>query len=68
MSNPIKKYPDTKASPDFAALEENIQKFWQENEVFVKSLEKNKHNNKVADYIFYDGPPLLMVYLIMVIY
>jgi isoleucyl-tRNA synthetase len=51
------KYPNTKASPDFADLENNIQRFWQENKVFDKSLEQNKNNKQDKNYIFYDGPP-----------
>ena len=38
----------------FAQAERNILKFWQEKEIFKKSLEKTK---KGKNYIFYDGPP-----------
>ena len=38
----------------FPKLEENIQKFWTENKIFQKSLDKNKGKQ---DYVFYDGPP-----------
>lgn len=38
----------------FVETEKEILKFWQENQVFEKSLEKTKDN---APYIFYDGPP-----------
>lgn len=38
----------------FPQIEENILKFWQENSIFEKSLEKTKNN---TPYIFYDGPP-----------
>ncbi len=37
-----------------AAREEEILKFWQENRIFEKSLEKEAPK---GDYIFYDGPP-----------
>ncbi|MDO8240378.1 MAG: isoleucine--tRNA ligase [Candidatus Moranbacteria bacterium] len=38
----------------FPKMEEEVLKFWEENQVFEKSLEKNK--DKQA-YVFYDGPP-----------
>ena len=38
----------------FVDSEHNVLKFWQENKIFEKSLEKTKNNEP---YIFYDGPP-----------
>ncbi len=38
----------------FVSTEENILKFWQDNNIFKKSLQKTEKN---APYIFYDGPP-----------
>ena len=38
----------------FVDSEHNVLKFWQENKIFKKSLEKTKNNEP---YIFYDGPP-----------
>lgn len=38
----------------FSQAEKNILKYWQEKEIFKKSLEKTK---KGKNYIFYDGPP-----------
>jgi isoleucyl-tRNA synthetase len=37
-----------------AAREEAILKFWQENKIFQKSLEKK---SRKGDFIFYEGPP-----------
>ena len=37
-----------------AEREEQILKFWQENDIFKKSVEKDSPN---GDYVFYDGPP-----------
>jgi len=37
-----------------ALREEKVQKFWKENDIFNKSVEKESPN---GDYIFYDGPP-----------
>ena len=39
---------------DFPAMEEEVLKFWQENQTFEKSLEQRKNND---EFVFYDGPP-----------
>ncbi len=38
----------------FPKLEKEVLSFWKENDVFKKSLEKNRDNKP---YVFYDGPP-----------
>ena len=38
-------------------LEEKILKFWQENKIFEKSVEKPAGKKPKGDFIFYDGPP-----------
>ena len=38
----------------FPQIEEEILKFWQDNKMFEKSLEKNKNKKS---FVFYDGPP-----------
>ena len=50
---------DREATPQvenfsFSEAEKKILKFWQEKDIFKKSLEKTK---KGKNYIFYDGPP-----------
>ena len=40
--------------PNFNDLEKDILKFWDENNIFQKSLEQTKDGEP---YIFYDGPP-----------
>ena len=40
--------------PNFPKLEEEILKFWEENKIFEKSLERTK---KGKPFTFYDGPP-----------
>jgi isoleucyl-tRNA synthetase len=40
--------------PDFPKLEEEVLKFWEENQIFEKSLEQTKDGQP---YTFYDGPP-----------
>jgi len=39
---------------DFSKKEEEVLKFWQDNKIFEKSLEKNKDKDLFS---FYDGPP-----------
>ena len=45
-----------KVSPqvNFAGEEEAVLQFWQDNDVFEKSLEQRRGND---EYVFYDGPP-----------
>lgn len=38
----------------FAAREQHILKFWQENRIFEQSIEVRRHNPL---FVFYDGPP-----------
>ena len=40
--------------PDFSKLEEEVLKFWEDNKIFEKSLEKTQSGKP---YTFYDGPP-----------
>ena len=52
-------YPEVQANTDFSDLEKKILAYWQENNIFQKSIEnrpqiKNGQNN---EFIFYDGPP-----------
>ena len=58
MSN-NKFYPDVKSSVSFPAIEEEVLKYWQENNIFNKSVEnrKAKIGDQNNEFIFYDGPP-----------
>jgi isoleucyl-tRNA synthetase len=47
----------TTEKSDVALREETILAFWQEHDIFNKSLEKPAGDAPVGDYIFYDGPP-----------
>ena len=38
----------------FVEAEKSVLKFWQDQQIFKKSLDKTKNNK---NYIFYDGPP-----------
>ena len=49
----MSKYPETKANPNLADFESEIQKFWQENKIFEKSVKGDEDK----EYVFYDGPP-----------
>lgn len=44
------------SNPNFFENEEEITKFWKENQTFEKSIENRKDSK---DYIFYDGPPFM---------
>ena len=46
------KKVDTKLN--FASREEEIAKFWKDNDIIKKMIEKNKNGE---DYTFYEGPP-----------
>ncbi|MEI7557216.1 isoleucine--tRNA ligase [Candidatus Chlorohelix sp.] len=48
----IFKEVDTKTS--FPALEEEVLDFWQQSDIFKKSLEARKNGTR---YVFYEGPP-----------
>ena len=47
-------YPKTDARVNFSALEQDILKFWRENDTFHKSLQQTKQGEP---FNFYDGPP-----------
>ncbi|MBW7877237.1 MAG: isoleucine--tRNA ligase [Candidatus Cloacimonetes bacterium] len=40
--------------PDFPAMEQRVQKYWEENQSFKKSVELRP---KDRQFVFYDGPP-----------
>ncbi len=39
---------------DFPSQEENVLKFWQDNDIFKKSISQREG---AEDFVFYDGPP-----------
>ncbi len=54
-SNNVENPEQTNEGPfNFVKTEETILKFWKENKIFEKSLDKTKDS---PAYIFYDGPP-----------
>ena len=48
-----KKFPDLDSKPSFSNIENEILDFWNKNNIFQKSLDKNND----SEYVFYDGPP-----------
>ncbi len=47
-------YDKVSANMNFVEREKNIEKFWEENHIFEKSIESRKEG---PSYTFYDGPP-----------
>ncbi|MDX1950099.1 MAG: class I tRNA ligase family protein [Rickettsiales bacterium] len=50
-----KLYPETSSSPNFPEIEKKIQKFWQESNIFQKSVDALPKGE--AEFSFFDGPP-----------
>ena len=48
------KLTNFSATPDFPKLEEEVLKFWDEDNTFEKSVSERPKNKS---YVFYDGPP-----------
>lgn len=48
---------ESKEKSEVALREEAILSFWQEHDIFKKSLETPAGSVPVGDFIFYDGPP-----------
>lgn len=46
------------ANPKFSEIETGVLKFWNDNKIFQKSLQKNlNESDNSNEFIFYDGPP-----------
>lgn len=51
-------YKETKSEANFPAIEKEIQKFWQENNIFEKSVSNLKSAGEGGqEFSFFDGPP-----------
>ena len=51
-------YPQVHSSPDFAAIEQRILKFWRRSGAFEASVEARESGERGRNaYVFYDGPP-----------
>ncbi|UAT43309.1 isoleucine--tRNA ligase [Anaplasmataceae bacterium AB001_6] len=49
----MKKFQDTNPNVDLSAVDKEILNYWQNNDTFRKSVERNNE----SEFIFYDGPP-----------
>ncbi|MBN2443533.1 MAG: isoleucine--tRNA ligase [Spirochaetales bacterium] len=47
-------YKKVNQREDFPKMEENILKYWDDNDIFKKSI---KQREKCEEFVFYDGPP-----------
>ena len=47
-------YEKVSTNLNFVDREKNVEKFWEENHIFEKSMENRKEGET---YTFYDGPP-----------
>lgn len=52
-------YPEVSSNQSFPELETEILKFWQDNNIFQKSIDNRpaEANGENNEFIFYDGPP-----------
>ncbi len=50
------KFPKVNQKQSFPELEEDVLKFWKENNTFQKSIDQRPEDNP---YRFYDGPPFI---------
>ena len=62
MTN-TKYYPEVNSNADFAAIEKEILKFWQDNNIFQKSIDDR---NGESEFIFMTDHLLPTVYRITV--
>ena len=54
MADNEKIFQDVNARQSFPEMEQNILKFWEDNNIFEQSIARNRQNPK---FIFFDGPP-----------
>ncbi len=54
MTEKKKYYPELNAKLSFPQMEEEILKFWEEDNTFEKSV---KNRSSAEEFVFYDGPP-----------
>jgi isoleucyl-tRNA synthetase len=49
-------YPDVDPNPNFPAVEEAVQTFWKQEQIFEASIEQ-RPVDAGREFVFYDGPP-----------
>ena len=47
-------YEKVSTNMNFVEREKKVEKFWNDNNIFEKSIDSRK---KAPEYTFYDGPP-----------
>ncbi|MDP4708793.1 MAG: isoleucine--tRNA ligase [Rickettsiaceae bacterium] len=54
-----KHYPEIKSNVDFPEIENEILKYWKENDIFQQSIDNRDSikDNQNNEFVFYDGPP-----------
>ena len=52
-----KHYPEVISNVDFPQIENQILKYWQENNIFQQSIDNRSSNSADGEFVFYDGPP-----------
>jgi isoleucyl-tRNA synthetase len=52
-------YPNTESNPNFSNIEAEILAYWQEHDIFEKSIamRHSVKDGKNNEFVFYDGPP-----------
>lgn len=58
MTEP-RPYPEAKSNVNFPEIENEILKYWKENNIFQQSIDSRdaKKDGKNNEFVFYDGPP-----------
>lgn len=58
MSPTAKPYPEVAPQPNFPEIEQRILRYWQEQQLFQRSVDGRPTGEHGAnEYVFYDGPP-----------
>ena len=50
-------YPEVISKVDFPQIENQILKYWQENNIFQQSIDNRNSTSADNEFVFYDGPP-----------
>ena len=57
MTNKKNYYPEVISNVDFPEIENQILKYWQENNIFQQSIDNRNATSADNEFVFYDGPP-----------
>jgi isoleucyl-tRNA synthetase len=49
-------YPDVDPNPNFPEVEEKVQQFWKDEQIFEATIEQ-RPTPACEEFVFYDGPP-----------